>query len=318
MRLVSCLKREYIEPQRQLHALPIAEVQQLLSSTDQQNVHPAPHFIFHTAFCASTYLSRCLDIKGKTVSLREPQILLDAANAKRLRWRSRSGLLDHRILPELALKLLVKHAKAGETLIIKPINSINNIMTELLRLHADSKALLLYTDARRFLLSTLKKGEGGKRMIRTMFDLIRCDFPHLSNLRLTDVVRMTDITVILTLWRLHIEQAEQALQQHSANGNLASLYGETVIEKPLESLQAINQYLELGLLPETLAEITAGKVRTEDAKHTGQSFSLSERDKIHHRIETFYAGELNQCLQWLTKNNPETRLIPRLGSPLSV
>jgi len=53
-----------------------------------------PRFIFHTAFCA-TFLSRCLDVEGVSINLREPQILLDAANAKRLQWRSNTtGLFE--------------------------------------------------------------------------------------------------------------------------------------------------------------------------------------------------------------------------------
>ena len=79
----------------------------------------------------------------------------------------------------------------------------------------------MYTDAKNFLLSTLSKGEGEKHVIRAMFDLIRCDFQHLANLSFSAMLHMTDLNIILTLWRLHIEQAENALQQFSPKNVMA-------------------------------------------------------------------------------------------------
>ena len=157
IRKVSALKHEYIDPTRKLLTVPLAELATLLDSPGQSLAENPPRFIFHTAYCASTFLSRCLDVDGVSISLREPQLLLDAANAKRLQWRSKSTSLDYSHLPKLALMLLQKHATPSERLIIKPINSVNNIIPELLQITGSGKSLLLYTDAKNFLLSTLKK-----------------------------------------------------------------------------------------------------------------------------------------------------------------
>ena len=184
IRQVSSLSRQVIDPGRQLIPVALSELTPLLNSPDQSLTKKPARFIFHTAFCASTFLSRCLDVDGLSVSLREPQLLLDAANAKRLQWRSKTTGLDYRAMPKLALLLLQKHAGPSEKLIIKPINSVNNIISELLQLTGSGKSLMLYTDAKNFLLSTLRKGEESKYTVRAMFDLIRCDFPHLANLGL--------------------------------------------------------------------------------------------------------------------------------------
>jgi len=255
-------------------------------------------------------------MEGVSVCLREPQILLDAANAKRLQWQSRTTSLDYRSWPKLAMLLLRKHAEPSEKLIIKPINSVNNIISELMQLTGAGKSLMLYTDAKNFLLSTLKKGEIAKYTVRAMFDLIRCDFPHLANLRLTDAIQMTDLKVILTLWRLQTEQAEQVLKALSPTKTMRSLYGERLIANPLETVQAANRFLELDIPDAQIEAIMNSDRYLIDAKNTGQFFSAQKRTVAYQKVEHFYGAELDNALQWMAQNNPGTKLQPDLSGAL--
>lgn len=318
IRRVSSLSREFIGPGRQFRPVPLAELVPLVNAPDRVLVENPTRFIFHTAFCASTFLSRCLDVDGASISLREPQILLDAANAKRLQWRSKSTGLDYRHMPKLALRLLQKHAVHDEKLIIKPINSVNNIISELLHITGSGKSLMLYTDAKNFLLSTLKKGEPSKYTVRAMFDLIRCDFPHLANLRITDAIHMTDLKIILTLWRLQIEQAEQALRNYSPKNVMASMYGEDVIAKPLEALHATNRFLALGISDDKIDNIANSDTRFVDAKNVGERFSVDKRNDAYRKVEDFYGAELDNGLKWMVQNNPGTGLVPELSGALKL
>lgn len=315
---VSALNKRYIDPDRELVEVPIAKLLDLVNSPPEGLNENPPRFIFHTAFCASTFLSRCLAVDGKTVGLREPQILLDAANAKRLQWKSNTTSLDHHHLPKLALALLQKHAPGPGKLVIKPINSVNNIVPELLQAAGPTRSLMLFTDARNFILSTLKKGEGGKQTIRSMFDLIRCDFPNLQNLQLTHTIHMTDLRIIMTLWRLQIEQAQAAIQQSSSDCPVASLYGEKLIDHPLESLQAANTFLDLGISAAEVESIATSDERFADAKNEGQRFSKEKRADTYRRLEEFFGGDVDDGLEWLSRNNPGTQLLPELGAALSV
>jgi hypothetical protein len=318
MRRVSALKQEYIDPGRKLIPLPLSQLVTLLNSPDQTLVERPPRFIFHTAFCASTFLSRCLDVEGVSFSLREPQLLLDAANAKRLKWQSKTTSLDYHHLPKLALLLLQKHALPSEKLIIKPINSVNNIIPELLRITGPAKSLMLYTDARNFLLSTLRKGEGGRHVIRAMFDLLRCDFPHLSKLSLSAMIHMTDLNIILTLWRLQIEQAEKTLQGFSSENRMASLYGESLIRYPLETLLTANKFLNLDIPAGKIEELMQSDRRFADAKNTQERFSIDKRKETYQKLESFYGDELQNGFNWMIKNNPNTRLHPDLSGALNI
>ena len=214
----------------------------------------------------------------------------DAANAKRLQWRSKTTGLDYRAMPKLALLLLQKHAGPSEKLIIKPINSVNNIISELLQLSGSGKSLMLYTDAKNFLLSTLKKGEESKYTVRAMFDLIRCDFPHLAN---------------------------QAIRYFAPRNLMASVYGERLIESPLEILQAANQFLELGISAGQIDDIVGSDTRFNDAKNIGKRFSVEARSEAYQKVENFYGDELDKGLRWMVQNNPGTRLNPKMGAPLT-
>lgn len=316
IRQAASLSRDNFDSSRKLVDVPLATLIDNAILPQQALVTKPPRFIFHTAFCASTFLSRCLDVKGVSVSLREPQLLLDAANAKRLHWRSLTSRVDFRDLPKLFLSLLQKHASATETLIIKPINSVNNIIPELLQITGSSKSLLLYTDARNFVLSSLKKGEGGKQTVRSMFDLLRCDFVHLSGLQLTQVIHMTDLRVIMTLWRLQLEQAEQALRQFAPENIMASLYAENLIHKPLESIRASNQFLDLGISAEQIDAIVNSDERNVDAKNAQEVFTVEKREQDYRLLEQFYRRDLDDGLEWLVRNNPGTLLCPSLSGAL--
>jgi len=316
IRRVSALKKDFIDAERQLVEVPLAELAGLVEQPPAALTDNPPRFIFHTAFCGSTFLSRCLEVGGVTVALREPQLLLDAANAKRLQWRSRTTSLDFRHLPLLALALLQKHATASEKLVIKPINSVNNIIPELLAAVGPTRSMMLYTDARNFVLSTLRKGEGGKQTARSMFDLIRCDFPQLANLQVMHTIHMTDLRIAMTLWRLQLEQAKAALGLYTADRAMASLYGERLIDEPSAVLSAANRFLELGISDEQLGAIAAGDASLRDAKNPEETFSRQKREERYALVESYLGDDLSDGLDWMVRNNPGTELFPALEGAL--
>lgn len=318
IRQFTSLDRRHFDSGLKFLEVSLADLADLASSSHEALQSRPPRFIFHTAFCSSTFLSRCLNVEGVSVAIREPQLLLDAANAKRLQWRSRTTNLDFHHLPGLALKLLQKHAAATETLVIKPINSVNNIIPELLQITGSGKSLMLYTDVRNFALSSLRKREGGKQTVRSMFDLLRCDFPHLAGLPLTHAIHMTDLRVIITLWRLQIEQAQHALHQFSPDNRMASLYGEELIRNPLKSIKAANQFLELGISSRQIENIVNSGETTVDAKSRTEYFSAEKRKKLYQPLEAFYGDDLDDGLEWLVRNNPGTELRPALSGALQI
>lgn len=318
IRRVSFLRQKAIGLEKKFVSIPLSDFVELISTQQNPLVENPPCFIFHTGFCASTFLSRCLDVPGQTISLREPQLLSDSANAKRIKWKSNTTNFDYRDLVKLAILLLQKHAQENERLIIKPINSVNNIIPEILEVCSSSKAVMLHTDVRGFLLSSLKKGEAGKQTTRSMFDLIRCDFPHLDNLSLSNVIHMSDIKIILTLWRLQIEQAESVLKKYSNKKMMVSIYGETIISNPSGTLNAVNVFLDLGFSTDKINEIINSDSLNVDAKDINQKFSVQQRNALLSQVEEFYGVDISNGINWMLKNNPSCSAIPKLSGQLNI
>lgn len=154
-------------------------------------------------------------------------------------------------------------------------------------------------------------------MTRAMFDLIRCDFEHLANLSLSAMLHMTDLNIILTLWRLHIEQAENVLRRYAPANTMASLYGEKLVQHPLETLNAANRFLELGISDEQIINIASSDRRFADAKSEGQRFSVEKRQETYRKLEDFYGADLDNTLNWMVRKNPGTQLTPVLSGALA-
>ncbi len=312
-RRVTWLRRDAFANSSRVVAIPLSQLEKLAKPNQVKPAKPIS-FIFHTAYCGSTFLSRSLDIPGHSISLREPQLLLDVANAKRMNWQARSANMDYRHLLHLALNLLKRSASNDEHLIIKPVNSVNNIAIETLQASPASRALMMYTDARNFVLSTLKKGEAARQTTRAMFDLLRCDFPHLQNLKLSDAIHMSDLKLILTLWRLQLEQANAVIQQ-LGNGSIKSVHADSLISHPADVLVAAGEVFSLNLNQSQANKILA-TTGAADAKDQSQTFSAEKREKTYKILEEFYGDDLEDGFKWLSANNQNMSLAPSLLNPL--
>ena len=120
---------------------------------------PQPdRFIFHIAFCGSTLLSRLLDVPGRALVLREPNCLVDLANQRAaLDGEERS---DPRFTPALlAIRALLRRRwQAGEAIIVKPSNWINNLAVSLCEDAQALRPLFLTMDRAAFVRAIFRGG----------------------------------------------------------------------------------------------------------------------------------------------------------------
>ena len=110
-------------------------------------------FVFHTAFCGSTLLTRLLDRAGAVLALREPQCLIDLAD-----WHAAG--VDAQFGPalELAAALLRRRWQPGEAVVVKPTNWCNNLVPALLAPGRDVRAVFVTMDLPAFLRAVFRGG----------------------------------------------------------------------------------------------------------------------------------------------------------------
>ena len=70
------------------------------------------------------------------------------------------------------------------------------------------------------------------------------------------------------------------------------MYGEDLIQAPQETLQAANQFLDLGISTEQINNIVDSDNRHQDAKSKGQKFSVQKRQNTYQKLEGFYGEDL--------------------------
>ena len=99
---------------------------------------------------------------------------------------------------------------------------------------------------------------------------------------------------------------------------MASLYGEKLVSHPQACLQAANQFLELDISAKQIDAIVKSDSRFNDAKNTGERFSVQKRKEVYEKLESFYGVDLDNGLNWMIKNNPGTRLYPDLTGALNI
>jgi hypothetical protein len=119
---------------------------------------PRVNYLFHTAFCCSTLISRSLDVQGVNLCLREPEILMTLANHRRMQHNVFADRWQGGALLALITRLLNKSFAPDEQVLIKPTNAANNLLPDIAQAPTTGKVLLLYSNLERFLISIMRKG----------------------------------------------------------------------------------------------------------------------------------------------------------------
>jgi hypothetical protein len=242
--------------------LPV--VWQPVSSVRATNLSPTtPHYIFHSAFCCSTLLSRALDIPGVAMSLAEPQILNELAGAMRA-GRLQPGVLD------TVKSLLSRPFGPGEALVVKPSNEANGVANALLASDSRSRAIFLYAPLPKFLASVANKGMWGRIWGRRLYTVLSGDGRVQFGLSDADAVQLTDLQVTALAWLLHHAEALALLKAFP--GRVRTLDSRSFLANRAGTLMALSRHFGLDLDQARSEAIVAGEVFQTHSKQVDRSF----------------------------------------------
>ena len=291
--------------------LPQAEFseQVLLQYLPRRTHKPRINFIWHTGFCCSTLIARLLDVPGRNLSIKEPGVLLLLADVKRQNAMGPGRRYSPRFA-ELLFHLLGRPFGPGERIAIKPTNSCNNVLRDAISL-TEGKHLFLYSDCRSFLISIAKKSEYGRQYARRLYGRIVNDGNVQARWPIADVFEMTDLQIASILWHMQIAEFQRSLPT-AAPGRVKSLDCDAFLADPLQTLVKIDEFLELGIGRDCLADRIESPTFSLHSKDRRMAYDSETRRSDHAQM----ASEMKSVLDSIVPRSYEAcRDTPR-GAPL--
>jgi hypothetical protein len=262
--------------------------------------------IFHSAYCCSTLLARLFDVQGVSFGLKEPQILNDAVGL-----RLRAGDPRHvAAATDVAMWLLARPLSAGEVNVIKPSNLINPMIPLVSALCPNMPAILLHAPLEIFLGSITRKEIEGRSWVRNlMWKLIQLGEAERFGFTNEELYRQTDLEVAAVGWL-----AQQAIfsEAIAANAGYRSLDSETLVARPLETLEALKSLFKLDFDAEAIASGSAFRTHSKD----GSQYSAEHRREDQDRGRNAHSREIGTVLEWACNLADHASISMTLPSPL--
>ena len=272
-----------------------------------QGVVPAPlHFLFHSAYCASTMLAQALDQSGISTSLSEPVLLNDMVG-----WRRRGAAArDHARAMDDALTMLARGFTAEEAIVVKPSNIVNPLARGALTLRPEARAILLYAPLRAFLLSVARKGLWCRLWCRELLENYLADGFVQLGFEARDYFRQSDLQVAAVGW-LAQQQAFAALIDWAPN-RIASLDSEILTRDPVAAVSAAMDHLNLAGDRGAIADHPALGRNSK----SGTPFAKGERQRDLAEAEAAYGEEIAQVVGWAEAVADQAGIPLTLPAPL--
>jgi hypothetical protein len=252
---------------------------------------PVVGIIWHTAFCCSTLLAKALDRPGSNLSLCEPQILVDIANARRTKILSDPQVSA---IAQTTLNLLSRPFSPGESVIVKPSPAANSLLRNITSQTA-GPMLCLFSDCKSFLISIAKLGEDGRKYVRRLFLTLLADGHVQAQWPPAKLLAISDLELAAIVWHMQMAEFHRNWSKF-AERRIASLDCDALLGSPAEVLHRAGQFFSLGIAEPELLERARGPLFRRNAKTGEESWNAVRRRDEHARVAQEMACDLDQIV----------------------
>jgi len=251
------------------------------------------HFIFHTSYCCSTLLAKALDLPGKAMVLKEPDICINLANRV-----VRSDDRPNRDRLDLVLRLLQRPSATGESVIVKPSNFGNRLIDLILAQRSGTRAVLLYSDLATFLRSLLKRGMFGRIFGRKLFAQLGKWSPVNLGYTADELWEQTDVQIAGLAWLMQIHHFD-AIARRFGPGRVLILDSSRFLEAPEASLKRVSALFGLDFDENQIDRIVAGEAFSKHSKFSDRGYSAEQREEEHRAAAEIHSEEISMVVQWI-------------------
>lgn len=248
------------------------------------------HFLFHSAFCASTLLARGFDLPNVSMGLKEPVLLNDIVG---LRRRGAAPAMVAKVLDH-GLRMLARPLGADKAVIVKPSNVFNSLASVSLALRPASKAIFLYAPLPVFLTSVALKGLWCRLWCRELLDGLVTDGIVDFGFEPRDYFLQSDLQIAAIGWLAQHRLFQGLVEKYGAE-RLATLDSEVLTSDPGAALSAVAAHFGLDV---RMAQISGHSAFSTHSKFGGQ-FTTSDRRSEHEAARSAYAEEIDHVLKWV-------------------
>jgi hypothetical protein len=284
--------------------VPLSELEGCIPSGPK----PKLNFIWHTAYCCSTLLSRLLDAEDRNLSIREPKVLVALANAKR---RGFFGRRETEALPSVTFHLIARPIPPGTSVTVKPATAVNYLIRDTTVL-TEGRMLILFSDLATFLVSIVRNGEQRRTFNRRLFALIAADGNEQYRWSREKIFELSDLQVAALVWHMHIAEFARSLPMIEP-GRVAALDCQSLLEDPQQTLDRVDRFLQLGLGPSRIQKVLEGPLTRFHAKQPGDPYSVPQRQSDLGGIARKTKEDVEAVIEW---SYEVCRSTPGVGPPL--
>ena len=273
-----------------------------------------PAFLFHSAFCGSTLLARALHAPPDAVSLKEPSVLLNLSSASLAEQPGAVERLNKRLAA--ATTLLARPWAPASRVLIKPTNQANRLLSRMLQVQPESRAILLYSTLEEFLVSCFKKLPLAESRVRWMAQhlLVGSDLAERLGIPPLHAFSLPESCVFT--WYSQLERYARALESDVA-GNLRTLDLQTLLREPVAAVGAAARWLQLPHALEAMDQKVA-HIFGHDSKATQRLYGSTQRAAENQLVTAQYGEVIARTLQWASTSIEPYAVLPQTWKPLSL
>ncbi|MCH8347847.1 MAG: hypothetical protein IH901_05050 [Proteobacteria bacterium] len=286
-----------IETRHKKTELPGAAVLETLRGEMTKQPPLKACYLFHTSFCCSTLIARCLDMLGINLSLKEPYAFLGLSAFKRLSASFDPAGPSWKNLRDITLYLLSRSFYRGEKILFKPSNGTNNILPEILAFPQTDRVLLLYDDLESFLIAVLRGGRERAGVIGQILEGLVKDFSDNLPVEIDQIRSLTELQKTALVWGLQMRFFQQTIALDN-DLKVKSLKSTTFLQSPGKTLKKLNDFYGLEFSEKDQKEILNGPAFNSHSKDPGIIFSKSKQIKEKENVLKIFREDIRETLIW--------------------
>lgn len=284
--------------------LVVVPVQDALDwESDLNTLHTAHRIIAHTSFCGSTLLARTLDIDGKAMSFREPQVFVDLANAKSAGHPVHEDLTRWSAINQFVLYQFQRPWNTQEVCITKLSNWANNVLIDWAQLAGPLHLVIMHMDLESYIIANLR---GGRERLKYSLNLL----DHLAiaggkhRLALADAQVSTGDPFQRVLRLLATCYDQQQLLLSSTTQNMSNpnhvqwISKREIIGTPAKSVSRALRAFGLTLGREEIEKTVARTFATHAKSQARDKFQLTAETTANDRISRQCGEDIAAAMRW--------------------